>query len=195
MSTITLTTEGRRTYIVGNTYPLRDALRAMGAKWDATRKAWWTTKRDDAQAIIDGSAPGEPATPQETPNDCYSPVAGKAEYKGKTYYIAGRVPMCGDTVYAVTTRDKAKVLLYFRDGSSKFWAPADAVRTIKMYDGVQTLSGLRAYAARAKEQQDGGRGLLEDGYYYSRDGEVLASGCPACRRQGQMCARCARDYE
>ena len=47
---ITIQTEGRRTYLAGNTYPHRDAIRSIGAHWDADRKMWWTAKRDQAQA-------------------------------------------------------------------------------------------------------------------------------------------------
>lgn len=31
-----------RNYIVGNTFPVKDALRAEGFRWDAERKGWWT---------------------------------------------------------------------------------------------------------------------------------------------------------
>jgi hypothetical protein len=29
-----------RTVWTGNTYPIRDAIKALGGKWDAARKAW-----------------------------------------------------------------------------------------------------------------------------------------------------------
>ena len=44
---------GRRTYILGHTYPIRDALRAAGAKWDSDARAWWigTTKRKEIETL------------------------------------------------------------------------------------------------------------------------------------------------
>jgi len=206
MSGITLQTEGRRTYITGNTYPIRDQIRAIGAHWDAKRKAWWTSKRAEAEALIAQAGESAPAAPQpsqqdRTPRDGKdSIVAGRAEYKGRTYYIAGRRDSAGgrrvgygwaDAVEAVTTRDGAKVLLYFRDGSSQFWADRSAVSIVKTYDRAQTIAKLAEYAQRAKDNG----GPLEPGYYYASNGEVLASGCSACRQLGRMCRACEHDYE
>lgn len=36
--------------ITGNTYPVKDALRAMGGKWDAGRKAWLVPDDKAAEA-------------------------------------------------------------------------------------------------------------------------------------------------
>lgn len=51
MSTITIQTEGRRHYLVGDTYPIKSAIRAAGCKWDADKGAWWTGKRETAEAL------------------------------------------------------------------------------------------------------------------------------------------------
>ena len=50
--------------ITGNTYPVKDALRAMGAKWDADAKAWMIAdaKADEARRLVAG-APAQQATP------------------------------------------------------------------------------------------------------------------------------------
>lgn len=199
---ITLSTEGRRTYITGNTYPVRDSIRAIGAHWDAARKAWWTAKRADAEALVASlgkpQAESEAADSQpkrEAPGESAT-VAGRAEYKGKTYYVAGRIVRgrthWDDSVQAVASRDGAKVLLYSRDGSLQFWADRGAISVQKSYDRPQTISGLKRYAERAKQA---GGGRLEDGYYYAANGEVLASGCSECRRLGTMCRTCQHDYE
>lgn len=197
---ITIQTEGRRSYIAGDTYPHRDAIRNLGAHWDAARKMWWTAKREAAAQLAaqinQAPAAAQSQSGNKTPRDGLdSVVAGRVEYKGKTYYLAGRTER-GDThwddsVRAVQTQDGAKVLLYFRDGSSQFWAPREQVRMVKSYDRPQTIRGLREYAARAKQ---GGGGKLEDGYYYGRGGEVLASGCGECSRLGHMCPTCEHDY-
>lgn len=60
MSAFAIETEGRRHYLTGNTYPLRDKLRALGAHWDGDRKAWWTSKRAALESLI-AAAPVAPA--------------------------------------------------------------------------------------------------------------------------------------
>jgi len=61
--------------ILGNTYPVRDKLKALGAKWDATAKAWIVSqdKAEKAREIV-ASAPKE-----------------KPEYTGKCLKCKGPV--------------------------------------------------------------------------------------------------------
>lgn len=165
MTTITLEKTGRRTYLVGNTFPLRATLRDAGAHWDAERKAWWFGDTKKAAEIVASHTPAA-----ETPTAASKPeapgedavVAGKATYKGKKYYLAGRIVRgrthWDDTVESIGTRDGQKVLLYSLDGNLKFWAqvdrggaPAEAAAKIdKLYSKPQTIGGLRAFAAEAK---------------------------------------------
>lgn len=51
--------------ITGNTYPVKDALKALGAKWDADRKCWTITdsKADRARKIVENAPAQKPATP------------------------------------------------------------------------------------------------------------------------------------
>lgn len=58
---VTYETVGARVYVLGQTYPIRDAIRAAGGHWDAERKAWWigTAKRAELEAAI---ASAKPAT-------------------------------------------------------------------------------------------------------------------------------------
>ena len=58
MQTITIEKTGRRYYFVGNTYPIKDALRSAGAKWDADRRAWYTGKADVAERFSGARAAG-----------------------------------------------------------------------------------------------------------------------------------------
>jgi hypothetical protein len=186
-------TEGRRTYILGDTYPFRDRIRALGAHWDAGRKAWWTAKRDAAEQLVselnaaaaaDTSAAatrGENSGGNRAPRDgIHSIVAGRATYKGRTYYVAGRVEKgrthWDDTVVAVATQDGSKLLLYFRDGSSQFWASRSEVEIVKRYDRPQTINGLRKFAHEAKEagsaelaacKRRGWDGVIGSPSYYS----------------------------
>lgn len=49
---ITIQADGRRFYLVGETYPHKGAIKAAGCSWDPARGAWWTGKRDVAEAIV-----------------------------------------------------------------------------------------------------------------------------------------------
>ena len=51
--------------ITGNTYPVKDKLKALGAKWDADQKCWTITdkKADEARKIVEAAPPEAPATP------------------------------------------------------------------------------------------------------------------------------------
>ena len=48
--------------ITGNTYPVKDALKAMGARWNADKKCWMiaASKAQEAAAIVK-TAPAKPA--------------------------------------------------------------------------------------------------------------------------------------
>lgn len=50
--TITIQSEGRRHYLVGDTYPIKSAIRDAGCKWDRERGAWWTGRRETAESLV-----------------------------------------------------------------------------------------------------------------------------------------------
>jgi hypothetical protein len=52
MNGLQIKSNGRRHYIVGNTFSVKDALRAAGCRWDADEKAWWTGKKDVAEELV-----------------------------------------------------------------------------------------------------------------------------------------------
>lgn len=43
--------------ITGNTYPVKDQLKALGARWNADARAWMVSpaKADEARAIVAGA--------------------------------------------------------------------------------------------------------------------------------------------
>jgi hypothetical protein len=43
--------------ITGNTYPVKDALKALGGRWNADRKAWMVPadKADEARKLVEGA--------------------------------------------------------------------------------------------------------------------------------------------
>lgn len=166
---ITIETVGRRHYITGNTYPMKDQIRAAGCHWDGERRAWWTAKRDVADRFAGAEAPAAEATNQSGGDNTV--VAGSATYQDKTYYIVGRVvrgrTRWDDRVDMVTAKDGARVLLAYRDGSRTFWAPTgfdptattihprdiggeDCARIVRRYSKPQTIGGLRRFAADLK---------------------------------------------
>lgn len=182
---ITTETIGRRTYLRNTPYEAKDRLRDAGGKWDPHQRAWWFGKREAAEALASAlsSASAAPAKADRSVDDSAA-VAGKAAYKGRTYYVAGRVRRersgrgYEESVAPVTSRDSAKVLLYSRDGSLSFWAPLwpghngetrisashppqcppDQAELVKVYNRPQTIGGLRRYAEGAKLAREQGYG-------------------------------------
>lgn len=160
MSHITLEAQGRRIYVRGNTFPIKDSLRAVGAKWDPEAKAWWagSGKRGDLEALVakigTRSAEGE----REAPGDGAT-VAGRATYKGKTYYVAGRLERgrthYEDRVRSIESRDGSRVLLHFRDGSRSFWAARAEVDVQRRYERPTTIRGLRRFAEQRRAEERG----------------------------------------
>lgn len=159
--TIAIETQGRRHYLRGNTFAIKDTLRAAGAKWDPEAKAWWTGKRETAEQFVGPSAGNPtPASPTSDRGDSQPTVgqdtivAARATYKGSAYYVVGRVVRgrthWDDRVSAVETRDGAKVLLSFRDGSKSFWAARADVQVSNSYDRPQTIGRLSRFAEKAK---------------------------------------------
>lgn len=101
--TITIKPEGQRLYAVGNTYPIKDALKSIGAKWDAETKAWWVgaAKRAELEAVLAQSVQ-------------IAPPAG-----GALPALAGKLlPVAGNT-YPV--RDQLRALGASWDGAAKAW--------------------------------------------------------------------------
>ena len=50
--TITIESRGRRHYLIGNTYPIKDTIRSAGCKWDPEAKAWYSGKRDTVEGLV-----------------------------------------------------------------------------------------------------------------------------------------------
>jgi hypothetical protein len=195
--TITIDQQGRRFYLRGNTFPIKDRLRTAGCKWDADAKCWYTGKRELAEQLAgqpEQSAPqvekASAQTDQKGPGD-EAIVAARATYKGHAYYVAGRVDRgrthWDDRVSAVSTRDGAKMLLYSRDGKLQFWAARDLVSVTKSYDKPQTIGKLRRFAEKAKEARAQGNedGIAEGQRYECEEcGEYVTRGQGSCWETG-----------
>lgn len=155
---IGITTEGRRTYITGNTYAIKDQLRAIGAHWDGDRKAWWTSKKEEAAQLVAklaaAPAPANAAPEVAAPYD--GEVKGKAEYKGRKYYVRWN---------GMTKKGTEAFRLVTLDGKIDFWADASACQWVKHYDKkgaygkidehygqYPTLAGILRFIARDKRE-------------------------------------------
>ena len=57
-------TQDNRIAITGNTYPVKEKLKALGARWNGDKKAWMVTadKAEEAQRIVAGAGPKPPRT-------------------------------------------------------------------------------------------------------------------------------------
>ena len=166
---VELVDAGQRTYIAGNTYPLKDRLREAGAHWDHERKQWWIgTSRRAVVAALVSSATAAASDGQETVDLDAKVIRARVEYQGKTYYALAIGARADGTPFAK---------LCTRDGNLVFWArQGEPVKVLKEYGrqapryggyrrteyaGEQTvypsISSLRAYAERRRrEQQSGG---------------------------------------
>ena len=61
--------------VTGNTYPVKDAIKALGGRWDADAKGWRVPadKAAEAQALVAGAGPKPAYSPR--PGTTYSPRA------------------------------------------------------------------------------------------------------------------------
>lgn len=131
MTSITIETDGRRAYIVGETYPHRSAIKDAGGHWDGERKAWWLGSRAKAEELV-AHLCGSAATTKQPPNsdepagECLRDddrVVGRAEYKGRSYLL----------VWEGQTKRGMAAKLAYADGSRVFWAGLGEIRVTKRY--------------------------------------------------------------
>ena len=144
---ITVSREGRRSYIVGQTYAAKDAIKAAGGHWDGDRRAWWLGSHETATALVErlsaSPAQDDAALQQDRLVRDRSNIMGRATYQGRTYYIVGE----GRSERGPWLR------LLFRDGSRTFFAASSEVEVIKMYRETMTLAAIQRYAERMKDER------------------------------------------
>lgn len=129
----TLETTGRRIYFVDSPYAVRDAIKAIGAKWDADKRQWWvsTAKRADAEKLV--AQLNDPTAPKvkEDPNNIR--LTGKGRYKGREYYAGAVV---NGRVRLLTLPDDEGDYL-------DFWVDCAEVEETKTYAPRQVWDGRR----------------------------------------------------
>lgn len=70
------------TAITGNTYPVKDALKALGARWNPDQKAWMIAdeKAAEARKIVSIGTTSSASTPSYIPKECV--VCGRTQRPG-----------------------------------------------------------------------------------------------------------------
>lgn len=129
MATLQISTEtvGARVYVTGNTFAIKNELKAAGCHWDGDRKQWWIGKAKQADiAAIVGKLDGKEAPKQDLAD---SRVYAKVSYKGRTYFV----------IAEGTERVRLTVL----DGSIDFWAVKAECNLIREYQGREVWDGRR----------------------------------------------------
>lgn len=190
---ISIRQDGRRLYLVGDTYPVKDQIRSAGGKWDLEHKAWYVgvQRRDVAERIITqcagGGAAATTTTQSQAPPGLDAVVACRATYHGHTYYAAGRIERgrthWDDQVRAVESRDGSRVLLYFRDGSRSFWAATADVTFAHMYGAGRgsTIRRVREAAERMAQMSPEERDEAREDAAARAVGEQCPCSGGACR--------------
>ena len=109
--------------ISGNTYPVKDALKAIGAKWDSDRKAWTITdkKLDEAKAIVANAPPQAPRVEgkcSDCGKSCKAPYTLCFDCKGKRDQRAGKCGKCHGSLSDWERRHGMRRCSDCRDGGS-----------------------------------------------------------------------------
>jgi hypothetical protein len=158
-ATVSLGTEvvGKRVYVTGNSYPVKDRLKAAGCHWDGDRRQWWIgLGKEAAIAAIVGGLNGT-----EVKEDSSRAVYGKVRYKDRSYYVIG-----------TSSREALRLRLTVLDGSLDFWVDESLCQWEKRYQAReyrgrtehQTLGGIRRFIERAKQaERDGEERCAECG--------------------------------
>lgn len=75
------------TAITGNTYPVKDQLKALGGKWDANSKSWMVPddKAEQARALLPAASPKTTTYKNISGNRRNCPDVTKPCYKCGTY--------------------------------------------------------------------------------------------------------------
>jgi hypothetical protein len=148
--TITVSAEGRRHYLQGDTYPLRKRIKEAGGHWDADRRAWWIADATKAEQLAASAA----AADADAGDGDATIVAARVRYNGRLYYWVGRAPLAvrrgldrrGLAAEGIQTQDGLRLKLAFKSGAKTFWAPRDDVFLERRYKRPQTIGALRRYA-------------------------------------------------
>lgn len=91
-----MTTSEKLVAISGNTYPVKEQLKSLGARWNGDGKCWMVSpdKAEQARAIVSGAGPKQPHMTQSSyrPSRCRS--CGCAASRWNPIYRSGDCKDC-----------------------------------------------------------------------------------------------------
>lgn len=145
MAKCTLEKVGRRYYVRGDSYSLKDTLKENGCKWDATERAWYTANKEAAEAILAifenaGDKKGERV---EVTEGMATEVCGRLQYKGAAYYYSWE---------GQTKSGDRKAKAVTMDGTKSFWVTYPDYQVTAAYKNKRTIQNLKDYAEKKKAQ-------------------------------------------
>lgn len=162
--------QGQRVYLLGDTYPVKDRIKAVGGTWDGGRRAWWfgAAKAAEAEALAKELNGGPTAAKSAKQNPSEIRLTGKGEYKGRAYYL-GTHSDDGTRVRCLTLPDDNGNYL-------DFWADVSAVRVVRIYDihfsgrygkrylsaNHPTLGGVADFVRRRRKNRTAGGGVCAE---------------------------------
>jgi hypothetical protein len=158
-------------------------LKALGAHWDAERRCWWlgNAKRPAVEALL-AAAVSAPPAPPEKEDASRIRLAGKARYKGRTYYVR----FVGETKRGYSCR------LITLDQSIDFWAACahpGEVAAEGQAEIIKTYSP-REYRGRTEYTT---LGSIQRFIAQQRDPETRRGECCECGAYGpagEPCSEC-----
>jgi hypothetical protein len=82
--------------ISGNTYPVKDQIKALGGRWNADQKAWMVPaeKADQARRLVSGAPKSSAPQSAYHPRKCI--VCGKGESRDSRGYSQVRIYRSGE---------------------------------------------------------------------------------------------------
>lgn len=176
---------GRRSYLRGNTYAIKDALRAAGAHWDAEQRAWWIGSDAKARELAGQASAAQPAEGQEREREQLSDdarLAGKARYRKGLYLL----------LWEGETKRGPAAKLATVDGAKVFWVPGGEYEVLKRYAPREyrgrlepfTFGAYRRFVAKVKRQADGDSPYEGARYVCEECGEWVTRGQGSCWETG-----------
>lgn len=177
MSQITTEKTGARIYVTGNTYSVKDRLKAAGCHWDGERKQWWigAAKAEAIAEIVNGLVSQPMGAVSDSSDLGKSRVYAQVECKNRKYYVIAE------------SHSNNRCRLTVLDGSINFWVAMGDCKLIKTYHPREVWDGRRNSGKTITRYTtlDSLREFIADRKRAEESGEVC---CAECGRPGDLVA-------